>query len=103
MPKRTKSDILKTQLVEALEKTLGVVTSACKVVGVARSTFYEWYNDDLEFKKFKETLNGEDNVVLLNPSKVKSGYYVETGWATTNKNIDVPNAKSKQKISYTRS
>ena len=27
--------------------------------------------DDLEFKKFKETLNGEDNVVLLNPSKVK--------------------------------
>ena len=50
MPKRTKSDILKTQLVEALEKTLGVVTSACKVVGVARSTFYEWYNDDLEFR-----------------------------------------------------
>ena len=47
--------------------------------------------DDLEFKKFKETLNGEDNVVLLNPSKVKNGYYVETGWATTNKNIDLPN------------
>ena len=50
--------------------------------------------DDLEFKKFKETLNGEDNVVLLNPSKVKNGYYVETGWATTNKNIDLPNSKS---------
>ena len=50
--------------------------------------------DDLEFKKFKETLNGEDNVILLNPSKVKSGYYIETGWATTNKNIDIPNSKS---------
>ena len=50
--------------------------------------------DDLEFKKFKETLNGEDNVTLLNPNKVKNGYYVETGWATTNKNIDVPNSKS---------
>ena len=24
--------------------------------------------DDLEFKNFKETLNGEDNVILLNPS-----------------------------------
>ncbi len=54
--------------------------------------------DDLEFKKFKETLNGEDNVVLLNPSKVKSGYYVETGWATTNKNIDVPNSGSTWEI-----
>ena len=54
--------------------------------------------DDLEFKKFKETLNGEDNVVLLNPSKVKSGYYVETGWATTNKNIDIPNSVSTWEI-----
>ena len=54
--------------------------------------------DDLEFKKFKETLNGEYNVILLNPSKVKSGYYIETGWATTNKNIDIPNSKSVWKI-----
>ena len=54
--------------------------------------------DDLEFKKFKKTLNGDDNVTLLNPSKVRNGYYVETGWATTNKNIDVPNAKSIWKI-----
>ena len=54
--------------------------------------------DDLEFKKFKEILNGEDNVTLLNPNKVKNGYYVETGWATTNKNIDVPNSKSTWEI-----
>jgi len=50
--------------------------------------------DDLEFKKFKEKLNGEGNVTLLNPSNVKNGYYIETGWATTNKNIDIPNSKS---------
>ena len=54
--------------------------------------------DDLEFKKFKETLNGEDNVILLNPNKDKDGYYVETGWATTNKNIDIPNSRSEWKI-----
>jgi len=54
--------------------------------------------DDLEFKKFKKTLDGDDNVTLLNPSKVKNGYYVETGWATTNKNIDIPNSKSVWKI-----
>ena len=50
--------------------------------------------DSLEFKKFKETLDGNDNIILLNPKKVKNGYYVETGWATTNKNIKVPDAKS---------
>ena len=54
--------------------------------------------DDLEFKKFKETLNSVENVTLLNPRKVKNGYYVETGWATTNKNIDVPNVKSIWKL-----
>lgn len=49
--KPTKSDILKKALVKALEKTLGVVTTACKDTGVNRSTFYEWYNKDEEFKK----------------------------------------------------
>ena len=54
--------------------------------------------DDLTFKKYTETLNGKDNVVLLNPKKVKNGYYVETGWATNNKNIDIPNSKTIWKI-----
>jgi len=47
----TKSDILKKKLVESLEKSLGVVTTACKQTGVNRSTFYDWYNKDEEFKK----------------------------------------------------
>ena len=51
MSKPTKSDILKKRLVEALEKSLGVVTTACKQTGVNRSTFYEWYNKDEDFKK----------------------------------------------------
>tara|TARA_B100001123_G_scaffold218185_1_gene246334 strand:+ start:411 stop:2093 length:1683 start_codon:yes stop_codon:yes gene_type:complete len=54
--------------------------------------------DNLEFKKFNETLNGEKKVILLNPRKAQNGYYVETGWATTNKNINVPNSKSIWKI-----
>ncbi len=54
--------------------------------------------DDLTFKKYTETLNGDDNVVLLNPRESKNGYYVETGWATTNKNIDLPNSKSIWKL-----
>ena len=56
MPKPTKSDILKKQILIALEKSLGVVTSACKNVGVARSTFYDWYNGDEEFKKSVDSI-----------------------------------------------
>ena len=54
--------------------------------------------DDLTFKKYTETLNGTDNVILLNPRNVETGYFVETGWATSNKNIDVPNSKTLWKI-----
>ena len=54
--------------------------------------------DDLIFKKYTKTLNGEDKVVLLNPRQTKNGYYVETGWATNNKNIDVPTSETKWKF-----
>ena len=50
MSKRTKSDILKKEIIKALEKSLGIVTTACKNVGIARSTYYEWYNNDPVFK-----------------------------------------------------
>ena len=50
MPKKTNIDILKKQMIEALEKSLGVVTTAVKSVGIHRSTFYVWYNDDEVFR-----------------------------------------------------
>ena len=51
MSKTTKSNTLKKKaMIEALTKTLGVVTPACKQVGIARSTFYEWVKNDPEFK-----------------------------------------------------
>ena len=46
----TNSDIVKKNLLEALEKSLGIVTTACKIVGCARSTFYKYYKDDQDFK-----------------------------------------------------
>ena len=54
--------------------------------------------DDLTFKKYTKTLNGSDNVTLLNPRSFLDGYLVDTGWATNNKNIDVPNYKTVWKI-----
>ncbi|MDC3163812.1 membrane protein insertase YidC [Candidatus Pelagibacter sp.] len=54
--------------------------------------------DDLIFKKYTETLDTEDKVVLLNPKESENGYYIETGWAINNKDIDVPNSKTKWEV-----
>ena len=51
MSKLTKTNTNKKRVIEALEKTLGVVTSACKIAEISRVTFYNWYNTDEEFKK----------------------------------------------------
>ena len=50
--------------------------------------------DDLTFKKYTETLDGNDQVVLLNPKNLDNGYYIDTGWVTSSENIEVPNSKT---------
>lgn len=61
MGKLTKLDMQKKQLLEALEKSLGIVTTACKEVDISRQTFYNWYNSDEDFKKSVDDLH---NVAL---------------------------------------
>lgn len=50
MAKVNKIQQHKKALLEALEKSLGVVTTACRTVGVDRGTFYNYYNKDVEFR-----------------------------------------------------
>ncbi len=50
--------------------------------------------DDLIFKNYTESLGGDDKIVLLNPKQFDRAYYVETGWVTNNKNIQLPNSKT---------
>ena len=57
----TKSNILKGNLLEALEKSLGVVTTACKIVDCNRSTFYKYYNND---SNFRESVDELQNLTL---------------------------------------
>jgi len=57
MSKQTKSDIQKKAMIEALEKSLGIVTTACKQVGIHRSTHYEWYKNDEEYKEQVESIS----------------------------------------------
>jgi hypothetical protein len=51
-----KSDITKKAMLEALEKSLGIVTSACKSVGISRQTHYRWLEEDSEYKSAVDDL-----------------------------------------------
>ena len=46
-----KTEHHKKAIIDSLEKSLGVVTTACKKVGVGRTTFYKWLSEDEEFAK----------------------------------------------------
>ena len=47
--------------------------------------------DDIIFKNYKETLNGEKKVILLNPKNSSKEYFVETGWVSSgNEKIKLP-------------
>ena len=100
----------KKAILEALEQSLGVVTSACKKVGVGRTTFYGWLADD---KEFAEAVKDIENVALDfaesqlhkqikdgNPSSTifylktkgkKRGYIERMETENTNKNLDLSN------------
>ncbi len=41
----------KEALLQALEKSLGVVTTACKQLDISRATYYRWLSEDEEFSK----------------------------------------------------
>ena len=41
----------KERMLEELNKTSGIVSSACKAAGISRMTFYRWYNEDPDFKE----------------------------------------------------
>lgn len=61
LPRDNKIQQHKKALLEALEKSLGVVTTACKSVGLDRGTFYRYYNED---DKFKAAVDDLENVAL---------------------------------------
>jgi YidC/Oxa1 family membrane protein insertase len=50
--------------------------------------------DDLTFKEYNVSLNNNEKVKLLTPRNIQDGYLIESGFVTTNKNINIPNADS---------
>lgn len=44
-------------MLEALQSSLGVVTTASKSVGIARQTHYQWLNEDEDYRAAVEELS----------------------------------------------
>jgi len=51
----------KKAMLEALEKSLGIVTTASKISGVSRSAHYLWMREDEEYRNL---VNDLDNITI---------------------------------------
>jgi len=59
--------------------------------------------DDIIFKKYKEKIDTDKKVTYLSPAETKNGYFIETGWASSNLGkISLPNAETVWKIKGNR-
>ena len=56
-----KEHIKKKMLIESLENSLGIVSTACSKANISRSSFYKWYKEDEEFRQKVDEI---DNVKL---------------------------------------
>ena len=50
--------------------------------------------DDLTFKDYNTTLESSEKVTLLGPRNIENGYLIESGFVTSDKNIEIPNSES---------
>jgi len=55
--------------------------------------------DDLTFKEYNIELNRNEKITLLSPRNVEDGYLIESGFVSTNKNIDIPDASTVWEVS----
>ena len=50
--------------------------------------------DDLTFKDYNTDLESNEKITLLGPRNIENGYLIESGFVTSDKNINIPNADS---------
>ena len=48
---QNRTQISKKRMLQALENTLGVVTTALKSTGLSRTNYYKWLKEDEDFAK----------------------------------------------------
>ena len=50
--------------------------------------------DDLTFKNYNVELESNEKITLLGPRNIKEGYLIESGFVTSDKNIDIPTSET---------
>ena len=50
--------------------------------------------DDLTFKDYNVSLGSQEKVYLLGPRNIEDGYLIESGFVTSDQNIDIPDSES---------
>lgn len=76
-----RTTLRKEAVLTALELSLGIVTSACKEAEVPRRTFYQWCEDDKDFKAAVDDISeialdyAESKLFKLIKSEVPSSVY----------------------------
>ena len=50
--------------------------------------------DDILFKNHKQKVEGDKNIVFLNPAETENGFYIETGWTSVGNKIKIPTKES---------
>ena len=105
--KRVSMGVQKGMMIQAMEKSLGIVTTACRSVGVSRETHYRWLREDSEYRQsinsiesmaldlaesklHQEILNGNTACIIffLKTKGKKRGYVEEQEVETTIKAPD---------------
>ena len=50
--------------------------------------------DDISFKNHKQEVEGNENIIFLNPAETENGFYIETGWTSIGNKIKIPTKES---------
>ena len=50
--------------------------------------------DDISFKNHKQKVEGNKNIIFLNPAETENGFYIETGWTSIGNKIKIPSKDS---------
>jgi|TARA_R100000808_G_scaffold22497_2_gene48954 hypothetical protein len=104
---QNRTQINKKRMLQALEKSLGVVTTALKTTELSRTNYYKWLKEDEQFAKDVADIQNIANDFIKSkyyecvkdkvPSVVLHAAKTQLGWNETNK-LDITSDEQRIKI-----
>lgn len=104
---QNRTQINKKRMLQALEKSLGVVTTALKATELSRTNYYKWLKEDEDFAKDVADIQNIANDFIKSkyyecvkdkvPSVVLHAAKTQLGWNETNK-LDITSDEQRIKI-----